>query len=65
VPTRAAHYGIEILPITLAHAVAIESLPAFYRDPFDRMIIAQAQVEALPILTADEAIRRYAVKRLW
>ncbi len=65
VPTRTAHYGMEILPLTLAHALAVESLPMYHRDPFDRMIIAQAQVERLPILTVDEEIQRYAVKTLW
>jgi PIN domain nuclease of toxin-antitoxin system len=65
VPTRAAHYGIEILPITLAHALAVESLPAHHRDPFDRILVAQAQVEKLPILTVDQEVRRYSIKTLW
>jgi len=65
VPTRTAHYGMEILPITLAHCLAVESLPPHHRDPFDRLLIAQAQVEQLPILTVDEDVRRYRVKTLW
>jgi PIN domain nuclease of toxin-antitoxin system len=65
VPTRTAHYGIEILPVTLAHTLAVEALPPHHRDPFDRLLIAQAQVEGLPILTIDEEIQRYAVKTVW
>ncbi|HEV2199814.1 MAG TPA: type II toxin-antitoxin system VapC family toxin [Bryobacteraceae bacterium] len=65
VPTRTAHYGMEILPVTLAHCLAVEALPPYHRDPFDRMLIAQAQVEQLPILTIDEEMGRYGVKTLW
>jgi PIN domain nuclease of toxin-antitoxin system len=65
VPTRAAHYGMEILPILLAHALLLQSLPLRHRDPFDRMLIVQSQVEKLPILTADPAIRGYAVDAIW
>jgi PIN domain nuclease of toxin-antitoxin system len=65
VPTRTAHYGIEILPVTLAHALAVEALPLHHRDPFDRLLIAQAQMEQLPILTIDADIRRYTVKTIW
>ncbi len=46
--------GIEILPVTLAHVYALEELPSRPRDPFDRMIIAQARVENLIVLSADE-----------
>jgi PIN domain nuclease of toxin-antitoxin system len=63
VPARAAHYGMEILPIQLAHALALQSLPL--RDPFDRMLIVQSQMENLPILTADPEIRGYAVDAIW
>ena len=65
VPTRTAHYGIEILPVTLAHTLAVEALPLHHRDPFDRLLIAQAQIEQLPILTIDADIRRYPVKTIW
>lgn len=64
-PTRTAHYGMEILPVTLAHCLAVEALPPYHRDPFDRMLIAQAQVEQLPILTIDQEVGRYGVKTLW
>ncbi len=65
IPTRSAHYGIETLPVILAHVLASESLPTHHRDPFDRLLIAQAKVEDVPILTADPQIRGYPVKVLW
>jgi PIN domain nuclease of toxin-antitoxin system len=65
VPTRVAHYGMEILPIQLGHALALASLPLLHRDPFDRILIAQSQIEKLPILTADPAIRGYPVDAIW
>jgi PIN domain nuclease of toxin-antitoxin system len=65
VPTRAAYYGMEILPIHLQHALALQSLPLLHRDPFDRILIVQSQIENVAILTADPAIRRYAVESIW
>ena len=65
VPTRAAHYGMEILPIYLAHALALQMLPLLHRDPFDRILIVQSQVEKLSLLSADPAISGYAVDSIW
>ena len=65
VPTRMAHYAMVGLPIVLAHVLAAASLPLHHRDPFDRLLIAQATVEGVPILTADPEFRRYALKVLW
>ena len=65
VQTRVSHYGMEILPIHLAHALALHNLPALHRDPFDRMLVVQSQIEKLSILTADPEIRRYAVDSIW
>lgn len=65
VPTRMAHYAMEPLPVTLAHALACESLPLHHRDPFDRLLIAQATIEGVPIVTADPEFRRYSIKVLW
>ena len=65
VPTRMAHYAMEALPVKLAHVLASESLPLHHRDPFDRLLIAQATIEGVPILTADPEFRRYAIKVLW
>jgi len=53
------------LPVDLSHALRAATLPAFHRDPFDRILVAQAQIEDLPILTADLAISRYDVETIW
>ncbi len=64
--TRAiARSHFEILPITLDHVTAVEDLPAHHRDPFDRLLIAQAIVEGLPIVGADLAFDAYPVRRIW
>ena len=52
------------LPVTQDHAVRVGALPPHHRDPFDRMLIAQAQIEGLPILTADQQFRLYNVEIL-
>ncbi len=51
--------GYEELPLTGAHALALADLPAIHKDPFDRILIAQAKVEGLALLTADAALARY------
>lgn len=61
-PTALAHYRVTTLPITSSHALQVASLPMLHRDPFDRVIIAQAQFERLPILTADRALAQYDVE---
>jgi PIN domain nuclease of toxin-antitoxin system len=51
--------GYEELPVLGSHAVALDSLPPIHRDPFDRILIAQAMVEGITLLTADATIARY------
>ncbi len=51
--------GYQELPINGEHAIEVRLLPDLHRDPFDRMLIAQAMVEGLILLTADEAVSRY------
>jgi PIN domain nuclease of toxin-antitoxin system len=58
-------YGMELLPIRYEHILHLESLPHHHSDPFDRLLIAQALTESLPILTADRAFRHYGVKTIW
>lgn len=53
-----------LLPVTIRHTEAIVALPHHHRDPFDRMLIAQAQVEGLTLVTSDREIRRYPVSLL-
>ena len=62
VPTRMARQGITPLPITHTHALKVSTLPAHHRDPFDRLLVAQAIVERLPILTADPIFALYGVE---
>ena len=54
--------GFKPLSITLEHAARVGDLPLLHRDPFDRMLIAQAQLEGLDLLTADAGLRAYSVK---
>jgi PIN domain nuclease of toxin-antitoxin system len=65
VSSRVSAQGMVPLPINQRHALHLEAMPSHHRDPFDRMLIAQAQIEALPILTADEHFLPYDVNVLW
>lgn len=51
--------GLQIIPIQLTHALAVEKLPLHHKDPFDRILIAQSLVEGLTLITADEKIWKY------
>jgi PIN domain nuclease of toxin-antitoxin system len=53
--------GFDTLPILPAHAIAAGSLPRHHDDPFDRMLIAQARVESLTLVSSDQAVGRYDV----
>lgn len=54
-----------LLDIRLPHLGSIEGLPRHHGDPFDRLLVAQALAEDLPIVTADPIFRRYGVRRIW
>jgi PIN domain nuclease of toxin-antitoxin system len=54
-----------ILPVVSEHVRVLAALPALHNDPFDRLLIAQALYENLTIVTADQAIAKYAVRTLW
>ncbi len=56
---------MKTLPITMEHALAAGSLPGPHRDPFDRMLIAQARLEDVPIVTSDPAFDEYPVTVVW
>ena len=60
-PTEISVAQFTHLPITLPHALAVERLPRHHADPFDRLLIAQAKVEALTIVTGDSLFERYDV----
>jgi PIN domain nuclease of toxin-antitoxin system len=57
--------GLLTLPVTDVHALRIAELPPHHRDPFDRMLVAQAQVQSMAILSKDETFRAYDVPVLW
>ena len=65
IPDQLARNGMESLPISITHALHVANLPALHRDPFDRMLVSQAQVERLPILTADPFIAHYRIETIW
>lgn len=52
-------HGYTELPVTGAHAAAVDLLPPIHKDPFDRLLVAQAQIEAMTLLTMDEVVARY------
>ena len=64
-PRRVGGAGFLSLPITHEHALTAGELPPHHADPFDRMLIAQAQTEGMVLITADRRITQYAVKTLW
>lgn len=57
--------AIEELPIKMNHALHVYNLPEDHRDPFDRLLVSQAQLENLPIITGDHFISRYNVEIVW
>ena len=64
VPRMMALTSVTPLPVEHPHALHVAALPAHHRDPFDRLLIAQAQIEKLPLMTADRSFRRYDVEIL-
>jgi PIN domain nuclease of toxin-antitoxin system len=59
------NYSMQLLPIRYQHILQLEALPVLHSDPFDRLLIAQAIAESLPILTHDEKFSLYPVKAIW
>lgn len=65
VPDRIRTSGAIPLPVEHAHALQVARLPAHHRDPFDRLLVAQAQLERLAVLTADRSFEPYDVEVVW
>ncbi len=57
--------GVQVLPVTLDHVLAVEGLPTPHKDPFDRLLIAQANVEGAVLVSADAIFAQYPVNVLW
>ena len=57
--------SMQVLDITLTHTAYVATLPFHHRDPFDRMLIVQALVETIPIISVDSVFDAYGVTRLW
>lgn len=65
VPAQRAAHGLELLAIDEESALHVAKLPDLHRDPFDRILVAQALVGGLVLLTPDDQIREYPVRTLW
>lgn len=65
IPQQMKLNGIELLSIEIDHVATVAKLPFHHRDPFDRLLIAQAMVEQIPIVSADSAFSAYAIECLW
>jgi PIN domain nuclease of toxin-antitoxin system len=65
IPAQRKHHGIDALSLDEEATLYLTRLPVLHRDPFDRMLVCQAVVEHLAILTPDELINQYPVRTLW
>ena|SRR2546421_8699537 len=57
--------GLRLLPVVLKHVLTLDSLPAHHKDPFDRLLVAQANVEGVFLVSSDPVFSSYPVKLLW
>jgi PIN domain nuclease of toxin-antitoxin system len=65
IPAALSRTGFEVLPISLAHATAVETLPGHHKDPFDRLLVAQSMIERISVVSADFQFDAYGVNRIW
>lgn len=65
ISTRMIQLGARSLEINASHALQAASLPLIHKDPFDRMLIAQSQIEAMTLVSADSMFDRYDVSVIW
>lgn len=59
------HAGVDLLPVTARHANRVGSLPLHHRDPFDRLLVAQAETDGLSLVSADSDLHRYDIEMVW
>jgi len=62
---RLERAGVDLLPITARHADRVGTLPLHHRDPFDRLLVAQAETDGLALVSADGDLRRYGIDVVW
>lgn len=65
IPRQLQLNGIRLLDITVEHTATVATLPFHHRDPFDRLLIAQAMVEGIPIISREALFDSYTITRLW
>jgi len=65
IPEELAANDFQLLTIDFRHVAKVESLPFHHRDPFDRLLVAQALTERMTIISADAVLSEYGVKRIW
>ena len=65
IPEQLTANAFQILPLHMRHALRVFALPNYHRDPFDRMLVAQAQSEGLALLSGDAQFGRYSVEVVW
>lgn len=65
IPSELAANDFQLLSIEFRHVARVESMEFHHRDPFDRMLVAQALAEKMPLVSADEMFDAYGVKRVW
>jgi PIN domain nuclease of toxin-antitoxin system len=64
-PRELHRLGFDPMPVTAIHAAAVEALPWHHRDPFDRLLIAQASVERCALVTPDRRLGAYPIETVW
>jgi PIN domain nuclease of toxin-antitoxin system len=65
VSQRMLEHHLEALPVLLSHALQVYHLPPIHADPFDRLLVAQCQIENIPILSADPNLPSYGIEVIW
>ena len=58
-------FSLELMPLEFRHVVALDELPSLHKDPFDRILVAQARSEGLPLLTRDRRLQNYPIETIW
>ena len=65
IPEELAANDFQLLSIDFRHVAKVETLPFHHRDPFDRLLVAQALIEKMTVISADTMLSEYGIKRLW